>query len=408
MSVECTVAREGKPPARARRDDARFGSVPHGARRHTWTAAAFSRPRPRCRFVGARGFLLCGLLRDKEADAAEDPTPMLSAHCRSADAGRLRRTLPTSCYKRAWRREGEMTRRQLTDFQLARTSGIAPGNTAVAQTMRLPPTRRRRGGCAQQRPHFSIQESGQLGVAAWRARRRRGLRRCDPEPSADAAAMSAAETTPPKNVEAAKQPMPASKSAPALPNIPRKKGGGAKKTTSQKAGAGGLVFKSGREQREGAAGLFIWQDGALRQPKPAGAGGSGRAREARLWHGDVSCRQDGREGHGSRVRSAGPASSLVKLTDLIAKLDQNGDGELSREELRDGLSGVLAAASEDGADPTNEAVEQVLGAFDADGSGSINENELKKALQQHAQARRADDPACRRSGYVRCECRQQQ
>ena len=71
-----------------------------------------------------------------------------------------------------------------------------------------------------------------------------------------------------------------------------------------------------------------------------------------------------------------------KMTDLISRLDRDGDGELQRDELRRALLTVATDADgdEESSEPSREAIDQVLSVFDRDGSGSIDAHELKRAL----------------------------
>ena len=64
-----------------------------------------------------------------------------------------------------------------------------------------------------------------------------------------------------------------------------------------------------------------------------------------------------------------------KMTDLIARLDKDGDGELQRSELH-----VLLKDVQESAEVPSDAIDQLLDAFDLDGNGSISAHELKRAL----------------------------
>lgn len=85
----------------------------------------------------------------------------------------------------------------------------------------------------------------------------------------------------------------------------------------------------------------------------------------------------------------------LKMSDLMGQLDKDGDGQLDRQELRRGLLALFKAtparqakpndaaglteASPDGG-VSEEVLEQVLDAFDADGSGSVDAHELARTL----------------------------
>ena len=69
--------------------------------------------------------------------------------------------------------------------------------------------------------------------------------------------------------------------------------------------------------------------------------------------------------------------SKSKVSMLLAQLDLDGDGQLDRSELRIGFRSLI------GADVTNEVLEDVLDVFDADGSGTVDAHELRRAIFGH-------------------------
>ena len=70
--------------------------------------------------------------------------------------------------------------------------------------------------------------------------------------------------------------------------------------------------------------------------------------------------------------------SKMRTSDLMRRVDTSGDGEISRSELRKGLSDILSFTC------SNDDFKELMKVLDADGSGSISTKEMDRALKRAA------------------------
>ena len=110
------------------------------------------------------------------------------------------------------------------------------------------------------------------------------------------------------------------------------------------------------------------------------------AREtAALVGAEEAAREDHLKGYGAAVKTelyARIRSAWARLSDVFRGWDKNGDGVLSRSELRRGLELVLGEVQ-------NDELQAIMSEFDADGSGSVSLAELESALRPPV----SDDPS---------------
>jgi Ca2+-binding EF-hand superfamily protein len=73
----------------------------------------------------------------------------------------------------------------------------------------------------------------------------------------------------------------------------------------------------------------------------------------------------------------------VKVSDMMAQLDADGDGQLDRNELREGMRKLFEGKEAEGGAPvsvTDEILEKVLDVFDSDRSGTVDAGEFNRAM----------------------------